>query len=156
MPGPDGDARLAPFPEARWEEVEGMFRLYVGDKRNQIPVIPQIRVKFSIERPNGIFESEGTLDQVRLHDGALNVWDLKAGKSEGWDMTYMYLPQLAAYTYGLSKEDPEVTSQLVLDNISDARDQIEFEDAPVKVGGIIRLQDYIKPRPGLVRKSSIP
>jgi len=144
------DEATRPFEKAKWNEVERLLELYAEDGRNQITVIPEVRVSFEMARPEGIVRYKGTFDQLRLVGKVGRVWDLKNGKKAGADMPSMYWAQLFGYTYGMVRGEVELSDDLP------RKVRRQIMDADISIGGIMRLQDYLYPLPKAGQKVFYP
>lgn len=123
------------FEMARMDQAEAWFRAYWEDPRNpQDVVLPgscEAEVRAIIPAHAGDPTGEpihiiGHPDQVRLRDGRLEVWDVKAGAPEGLEMLYSHAWQLSAYAVACTETLGE----------------------PIQPGGIIRLRGYDAVRRG--------
>lgn len=129
------------YPLADFVDAAAMFRSYIKDPRNKEAEIILIEEKVEIElEPSPIDKTKqpiiiiGTLDQVRLWDGRLSLWDVKTGSKSVEYMKAIYSLQLAAYCLGASKK-------------------LKKEVHP---GGFIRTRGYLRKRPPVDPESCPP
>jgi hypothetical protein len=111
----------AKFPGGDLRRAKKHYEAYVADPKNQEATVIRCEEKVRCELPPAPFDPtgrpvviRGTLDQLRLVDGTLQVYDIKTGKAfYGWKALDHYMTQQAAYvlaakqTYG--KDHPGVT-----------------------------------------------
>jgi hypothetical protein len=122
-------ACLDRFPRARPEDATRHFSDYTADPRHQAAEVVAVErpVRLILPPAEGDptrreFVIEGTLDQVRRHDGRLLVVDVKNGALPGWQMLHDHLFQVCAYAAAATAELGE----------------------PVEPGYLIRTQGYRK------------
>lgn len=115
------------FPKADLDEAEKFIRNYTKDPRNYPDSCVAVEMKLDFTLPPHPYDPtgkpiycSGTADQVRKSNVGFQVWDYKTGVAQGSDMLNWFMPQLAAYTYGLRET---------------------FHDKPY-IGGIIRARGY--------------
>jgi hypothetical protein len=107
----------AQFPEGDAEKAKAIFARYAKDPRNQNAVVPWVEAPVTLTlapAPNDPTGKpvviSGTLDQVRLEDGVLRVWDVKTGdRLSGDESEAEYLIQQATYTLAaIQTLDPSI------------------------------------------------
>lgn len=121
---------LPKFPEADWGKAYAWYQAYAADPTNRGAIArledgrPAVEVPVRINY-KGVWIA-GTLDQVRLTDGVLSVWDLKTGSGflSPEDTVAEHQAQQAAYVLA-------------------ARATLKLDIQP---GGIIYAVGYDKPR----------
>lgn len=102
---------ISKYPKADLSKAASMFRAYIKDPRNIEAEIIAIEEKIEIELPPLDIDPTkqpiivlGTLDQIRLVNGKLQLWDVKTGKRPPSFMKTMYSLQLACYCQGASEK----------------------------------------------------
>lgn len=117
--------------------VDTMADRYARDPRNPYPVVIESSLELEVKLELPPWEHDptrepiylvGHVDQIRRcpKTGGAFLWDVKAGRVDGLDMVYEYAWQQAAYCLAST----ETLGEQVL------------------MGGIIRMQDYLKLNPG--------
>jgi len=117
-------------PTVTLDAVEPMVRGYAGDADRLCaeygPVVLESQ-DLEVTVDLGDVHFVGHLDQARVKDGKTLVWDMKASRFGGQQLTHDYLVQLVLYAEGL-------------------RQRAGAPLEAVGVGGIIRLTDYLRSR----------
>jgi hypothetical protein len=102
---------LGRFPRADPEDAARHFADYVADPRHPAAEVVAVERPVRLVLPPAEGDPtgrevviEGTLDQVRRHDGRLLVCDVKTGATPGWQMVHDYLFQVVAYAAAATAE----------------------------------------------------
>lgn len=136
-----------PFEKAKWRDVEAVFEEYSKDPRNvEHIVLPEVPLRHEFMLGADRIILAGTVDQIRLTDHGAEIWDLKNGAGDGDEMRFNYFPQLYGYTYALHRGGLPY-------HVDYPRSAYTKE---AKLGGVIRLQDYVKPLPRAGQKVFYP
>ena len=122
-------ASLDRFPRARPEDAARHFADYAADPRHSSAEVVAVERPVRLVLPPGAGDPtgrevviEGTVDQIRRHEGRLAVFDVKTGATPGWQMLHDHLFQVCAYALAATAELGE----------------------PVAPGCLIRTQGYRK------------
>jgi hypothetical protein len=98
------DACLDRFRRASPEDAARHFADYAADPRHSAAEVVAIERAVRLVLPPAESDPtgrevviEGTLDQVRRHEGRLLVFDVKTGATPGWQMLHDHLFQVVAY-----------------------------------------------------------
>jgi hypothetical protein len=117
------------FPRAKPEDAARHFADYAADPRHAAAEVVAVERAVRLVLPPAEGDPtgrevvvEGTVDQVRRHDGRPQVFDVKTGATPGWQMLHDYLFQISAYALA-------ATAEL---------------GGPVEPGCLIRTQGYRK------------
>jgi RecB family exonuclease len=101
---------LERFPRADRAEAGRHLEAYVLDSRNQEAEVVAVEQPVSLVLPAAPGDPtgqdihlQGTVDQVRRHEGGLLVFDVKTGSTPGWQMLHDHLFQLCAYAAGATR-----------------------------------------------------
>jgi hypothetical protein len=115
-------ACLEHFPLASRAEAEQHLENYILDPRNSSAEVIAVEQAVKLVLPpapgdptGGAIHIEGTVDQVRRHEGQLMVFDVKTGSTPGWQMLHDYLFQVCAYALGATQllGEPVVPGYLI-------------------------------------------
>lgn len=143
----ESERKDRPFEKARWRDVENIFDGYINDKRNlETIVLPEVPLKTTFYVEGDEITLIGTVDQIRVVDGKLEIWDLKSGQKDGQEMLYDYWPQLFGYT--LAAREGGIPYNLTFPR--------ECYTMDIRLGGVMRLKEYIEPLPRAGKKVFYP
>lgn len=100
-------ARGLEYPLADFQDAEDQFRAYCEDPRNARADVKLIEEKIAFEIPPHKLDTTkeaihvvGTLDQLRVVDNRLSIYDIKTSTIDGWQLLQNHAFQIAAYSYG--------------------------------------------------------